>query len=543
MGAFRKLKNLLAKKTKKREQPFKEPQTHPLQMNHVYTREELQSLKVDTSLKINLSHIDTILGHNVDYVKRTFVLGEEQPVKAALIYMDSMIKPNMLDDDIVRPLLEPRVKHGSGQELLRVLNNGGLISRAETAQADHFQTIISDVLFGEVVLFVDGFPRAFIFSCKEMKTRSIPEPSYENAVRGPRDAFVENITVNINLIRKRLVTPNLVMERHKLGRISSTHIALSYIKGLASEGLIAEVRKRLTRIDIDAVLESSYLEQLMQDSPYSPFPQLRVTERPDAVVGDLLEGRVAIITDNTSFVLTAPGELAAQLVSPEDYYNKFYVATSIRLLRLFTFLAALTLPSFYIAITNFHQEMIPTTLFISIAAARQGVPFPGIAEALLMEIMFEVLREATIRLPSNFAQVVSIVGALIIGQAAVQANLVSPLMIIVVATTGIASFAIPQYSLGLTIRLLRFPLMICAALLGLFGLMTFLLAILLHLCSLRSFGVPYLSPLAPLNPESLKDSLVKAPLWSITKRPSELVQRNVRRIGRNLRPGPPESRN
>ncbi|MCL5290881.1 MAG: spore germination protein [Bacillota bacterium] len=460
---------------------------------------------------------------------------------AAIIYLDGLINPAILDADIMKPLLEPQLKDTSGQELLNVLNNGGLISRAQLDKVNHFEALVPKVLIGEVALFLDGFPQAFIISCKGYKTRSIPEPTYENAVRGPREAFVETLSVNIGLIRKRLITPNLVVENIKLGKISSTNVAIAYIKGLASEGLVAEVRKRLTRIEIDAVLESHYLEQLIQDSPYSPFPQLRVTERPDAVAGALLEGRVAILTDNTPSVLTAPGELAAQLAAAEDYYSNFYFATLIRWLRLLTFLIALTLPSFYIAITNFHQEMIPTTLFISIAAARQGVPFPGVVEAVAMEVMFEVLREATIRLPANFAQVVSIVGALVIGQAAVQANLVSPLMIIVVAITGIASFTIPQYSLGLTIRLLRFPLMLSAALLGLFGVMTVLLALLLHLCSLRSFGVPYLTPLTPFNREAIKDSLLyKSPLWSLTRHPSELVQRNTRRIGKKQRPGPPD---
>ncbi|AEG58407.1 spore germination protein [Desulforamulus ruminis] len=505
----------------------------------IYTQEELASTEIVPSLQKNLDQMTRILGKNVDFVKRTFFLGQEQPLEAAVIYIDNLIDPPLLDREIMSPLLEPPLNQRSGVHLLKVLTEGGLISRAEIKQYTAFDDIISSLLTGEVILLVDSFPRAFAISCKGYKMRDIPQPSLENSVRGPRDAFIEGLPVNIGLIRKRLASPNLVVETLKIGKVSNTTVALLYIKTIASEGLVAEVRKRLERIDIDVVLESGYLEHFIKDSPYSPFPQMLVTERPDRVVGNLAEGKVAVLTDNTPLALVVPGELLSLLQHPEDYYVNFYFATLIRWLRYLAFLAALTLPSLYIAITNFHQEMIPTTLFISIAAARQGVPFPAFLEALLMEAAFETLREAGIRLPGPIGQAVSIVGALVIGQAAVQANIVSPLMVIVVAFTGIATFTIPQYNFGITIRMLRFPLMISAAFLGLFGVMIGLLAILLHLCSLRSFGVPYLSPLAPFNWQGLKDTLIVAPHWTRSKRPAELVQQNNQLMGRNLKPRPP----
>lgn len=536
MGLIKKFKMLLASKNHSGQ-----PQENSeLDLSSVYTKEELSRISVTDSLQKNVEFISKVLGHNADFVKRSFLLGQEQPLAAALIYMDGLINPAILDGQIMKPLLEPLLKESSGPTLLKLLNNGGLISRAEMRQFSTFDDVIAMVLTGEVILLVDGFPQAIIISCKGYKMRSIPEPVIENSVRGPREAFIESVSVNISLLRKRLASPNLVVKNMKVGKISSTNVAIAFLKGVASDGLVEEVQYRLNRIELDIVLESGYIEQFIQDHPYSPFPQVIVTERPDKVVGCLAEGRVAILTDNTPLVIVVPGEFLSLLQASEDYYHNFYFSTFTRWLRYAAFLAALVLPSLYIAITNFHQEMIPTTLLISMSAARQGVPFPAFLEALIMEVAFETLREAGIRLPAPVGQAVSIVGALIIGQAAVQANIVSPLMIIVVAFTGIATFTIPQFSLGITVRMLRFPLMLSAVFLGLFGVIVFMLALLLHLCSLRSFGVPYLTPFSPLNLQGLKDTLIMAPHWSKRLRPLELVQHHTRSVGNNQKPEPPK---
>lgn len=537
MGLLKKLKFLLRSKTGGLNHGNKYPD---ITLNNVYTKDELKELSITSSLDQNLKHVEKILGHNADFVKRPFLIGHEQPLAAVLIYMDGLINPSILDEQILSPLLNPNPKNNTGSTMLKLLNSGGLISRAEMHQFSNFEDLVSLILTGEVALLVEGFPKAFVISCKGHKMRAIPEPLVENAVRGPREAFIETLSVNVSLIRKRLVTPNLVVENMKIGNVSSTNVSIVYLKGIVSQDLVEEVRQRLQGIDIDIILESGYIEQLIQDHPYSPFPQVLVSERPDKVAGCLAEGRVAILTDNTPLALIVPGEFISLLQVSEDYYYKFYFPSLLRLLRFAAFLVGLVLPSLYIAITNFHQEMVPTTLLISIAAARQGVPFPAFIEALLMEIAFEVLREAGIRLPAPVGQAVSIVGALIIGQAAVQANIVSPLMVIVVAFTGIATFTIPQFGLGISVRMLRFPLMISAAFLGLFGVMVGLLAILLHVCSLRSFGVPYLSPLAPFNLQAFKDTLVVAPHWSRNKRPAQLVQYNDQLSGKNQKPHPPE---
>lgn len=341
--------------------------------------------------------------------------------------------------------------------------------------------------------------------------RQVSTPQAENAVRGPRNSFIEDLESNFRMLQKHLPAPDLTREDLTLGRVSPTAVAMLYLRERARPELVDEVRSRLEKINVVAVLESGYIEHFIQDSPASPFPQVLITERPDRVCIALLEGRVAIFVDNTPFVLVVPGELLCLLQAADDYYNKRHFNILIKLLRYLALIASLLLPSLYIAITSFHQDMIPSELLINIAAARQGVPFPAILEALLMEVTFESLREAGIRLPTVVGQTVSIVGALVIGQAAIQAGLVSPLMVIIVAFTGIASFTVPQYPLGQAIRTLRFPLMLTAGILGLFGVMLSLLAILLHLCALRSFGVPYLSPLTPLQPVQLSAATTLPP--------------------------------
>jgi spore germination protein KA len=298
----------------------------------------------------------------------------------------------------------------------------------------------------------------------------------------------------------------------------------------------------VTRIDIDAVLESNYLEEFMEDSPWSPFPQLNATERPDKVAAGLLSGQVAVLVDNTPFALIMPVTFPQFLQATEDYYDGFYFATFNRIMRFIALNIALLLPSLYIAIVTFHQEMLPTPLLFSLAAGRENTPFPAFIEALLMEVIFEILREAGVRLPRPIGQATSIVGALVIGQAAVNAGLVSPAMVIVVALTALASFLIPTPSGGFTIRMLRFPIMFMAASLGLFVIMATLMAILIHLCSLRSFGVPYLAPLVPFDRYSLKDTFIRVPRWLSTTRPTFISRQEPVRQDRGQKPRPPRKK-
>lgn len=303
-------------------------------------------------------------------------------------------------------------------------------------------------------------------------------------------------------------------------------------------GLIEEVTKRIERIEVDGITGGGQLEELLQDNPYSPFSGIDTTERPDRLVAALLEGRGALIFDNTPYSLLFPSTLTSQMQSPEDYYNRFWFASFVRILRWAALLWAVVGPSFYIAVTSFHQELIPTALLSTIATTREAVPFPAFLEALLMELTFEILREAGIRLPKPFGQTIGIVGAVVIGSAAVSAGLVSSPMVVIVAMTAIASYTIPSLTLGNNIRVLRFPLMILAAFLGLFGIMAGVVFFTFHLCSLRTFGIPFLSPLAPLSIEDMKDTFIRVPNWKMVLRPKLIGYANPHRKPNNLKPQP-----
>ncbi|GAB6180500.1 spore germination protein [Desulfotomaculum defluvii] len=495
-----------------------------------YTEQELEDICLTSCLEENLSLLKEMVGANVDFVTRRINIGRSEIRPAAMLFFDNLIDPDILDQHIVRPLVLEAYSSGlhNGPEIIEQVRSGNLITRAEIKAIKNFRDIIEGLLIGEVLLLIEGMENGLLINSKGYKSRSISEPDAEPVVRGPRDAFVETISINISLIRRRILSPNLVIESLQIGKVTRTKVCLAYIKGICHPELVKEVQSRLSRINIDSILESGYLEDFIKDNPYSPFPLIGVTERPDRATAAMLEGRVVIFTDNTPMALIAPGEFFSLMQAAEDYYNKFVFSTLIRLLRYIGFTMALLLPASYIAISTYHQEMIPTQLLVSIMAARSGVPVPAFLEALLMEFAFELLREAGVRLPRPLGQAVSIVGALVIGQAAVQAGIVSPLMVIVVAVTGIANFTIPQINISLAVRTLRFPLMFLAAFLGLFGLMTGIIVILLHLFSLRSFGVPYMSPISPFKPGDLKDTLVRAPMWAMVNRPTQTTSASQR---------------
>lgn len=503
--------------------------------------EDLKNKQVSVSLDENLKFLEKIFKSNIDAVFREFNLGPGRKENAFLVYLKSLTDEARISEDILKPLMlaEKMATLERLDELPEVAGKTILTAAEVRLKAQDMHSVVREVLCGGTAVFVQGCRVAMVAGLKQWPQRPVEKSDVESTVRGPKESFTETIGVNTSLVRRRLRTPNLVLEGLNLGRMTNTPVCIAYLKGVVSPDLLTEVRRRIGRIDIDGVLESGYIEELVQDDPYSPFPQLAYTERPDRVVAALLQGRVCVFTDGTPMVLYLPATLDTMLQNPEDYYERFYVASAIRILRFSAVLMALLLPSFYVAVVTFHQEMIPTQLLISIAASREGTPFPAVVEAVLMEITFEALREAGLRLPRAVGQAISIVGGLVIGQAAVQAGIVSSLMVIVVAVTGIASFMLPSYSLALTIRLIRFPLMLLAATLGLFGVMTGVLAILIHLAGLRSFGVPYLAPLAPLKVADLKDYMIRAPWWAMGRRPSETVKKNVRRMAPDLKPHPP----
>ena len=340
-------------------------------------------------------------------------------------------------------------------------------------------------------------------------------------------------------LRNKIKHPALKIESIRGGVYTNTGVVMAYLQGIVNPELVEEARRRLERvIHVDGIWESGVIEELIEDNPFSPFPQVEITERPDKAAAQLISGRVVIMMDGSPNVLIVPTIFWQFIQASDDFYQRL-IGFALRPARVIALLLTLFLPSFYVALTTYHREMIPLSLLMAISAAREGVPFPAFVEAFIMEGIFEFLREAGLRLPMQIGQALSIVGALVLGQAAIQANLVSPAMVIVVATTAVMSFMIPAFHFSVSLRLLRFVVLIFAATLGFFGMLLMAVFLLTHVVSLRSFGVPYLSPLAPLNLDDLKDVLLRLPVWSHKYRPLILRPQDIKRQDEGLKPVKP----
>ncbi|OAS15742.1 spore germination protein [Paenibacillus oryzisoli] len=456
-----------------------------------------------------------------------------------IIYFETLVDEVLIDDYVLKPM----VAHSDKQEQVVIEKTDALddhiISTGLTCVTSKISEIVKQVLKGQAAVLTTGNCDAMLVKVNSKSHRSLEEPSSEPVIRGPRDGFIENLSTNIGLIRSRIKSSRLKMECFTIGELTLTEVVITYIAGIASEGVIEEVRDRISRIRIDGIIDSGYVEEFIEDSPYSPFPLVHSTERPDVVAAELLEGKIAIIVDTSPFVLIVPMTFWTGLQASEDYYIRWPIATFVRWIRFLFISIAILAPPLYVAITTFNQEMIPTNLVLSIASSREPVPLPAVIEAFIMEIIFEALREAGIRLPKQIGQAISIVGALVIGQAAVLAGIISAPVVIIVSITGIAAFTIPRYSFANGIRLLRFPMLFLAGTLGLYGIVVGLIGIVLHITSLRSFGVPYFTPAAPMNWSDLKDVIIRAPIWAKTLRPQSTGSNNPdsEPAGQKPRPG------
>ncbi|MEF3303056.1 spore germination protein [Paenibacillus sp. GYB003] len=491
----------------------------------------LEQFPLTADLETNLSAIRSTFGDSDDLVIRRFLVAQGE-MKAAIVYFDGLSDKETQNENIIAPLMssERLPVKGDGQTSVNEWLEKTGIPVGETSRTDRLNELVRTVLSGDSALLLDCVNTAILLNTKGWERRGIDEPRTESVVRGPRDGFTETLCINTAQIRRRLKDPNLRIRHMTVGMRTNTDIAVAYVEGVAHPQIVDEVTSRLRAIEIDAALESGYLEQLIEDSHWTPFPLIQNTERPDKATANLLEGKVVILCDGTPFALIAPAVFSQFYHSPEDYYERFLIGTLIRLIRVISMVMALLLPSLYIAFSSFHPEMIPSRLVIAMAAGRSTVPFPSIVEAFLMEVTMEILREASVRLPGPIGPTIGIVGALVVGQAAVQAGIVSPIMVIIVALTTIGSFAAPSYSAAIALRMLRFPMMVAAAMFGLYGIMLLLILIIIHLCSLKSFGVPYLSPLTPSRFGDLKDAFVRAPLHWMKKRPTFLKTVDKRRI-------------
>lgn len=410
--------------------------------------------------------------------------------------------------------------------------------------AENIQEINNSIGNGMAVVIIEGFRNGFVVDVMEFQERSIDKSDYEPSIIGPQAAFIESLDKNLGLVRRRLKSPRVKILGMELGVISKTKIAILYVHGIGKHEYVEEMQKRLTRIQIDGVLSTNHIAELIEDAPTSLFPTVQVTERPDRVAFALLEGRISVMVDGDPMAILAPVTLASLMNVSEDYSQRSIIASFLRLLRYFTFWCSLFMSSLFVAFLTFHQEMIPTILLHNILITREGVPFPPFVEILILEFSFEVLREAGVRLPRLIGQSVSIIGALVIGEAAVSAGLVSPLAVIVTALSGIASFSTPNYFLANTIRFLRFPFIVMAGFIGLYGIGIIFLMLLTHLVSLRSFGVPYMSPFAPFNRTEMKDTLIRAPWRKLNWRAKTFEPVDMKRgINQRPRPNPNQKEN
>lgn len=417
-----------------------------------------------------------------------------------LVYVEGLVDSSRLDLVILGPL-----SSSSLQELPSILSH--------FQQQVEVNAVIQSVLIGKTAIIIEGLHSVYIADLVNFKQRAILEPGMETSIRGPKEGFTESLATNTSLLRRKIVHPGLKIENYEMGSITNTRMVLCYMEGLVNESILLEARQRINKAKDHTrfILDSSYLEEMIEGNSYSLFPQIMNTERPDSVAACLLEGKVAVIVDGSPNALVLPMTFWSGFQAAEDHYERFIYVTAVRGIRMLLVLLSLMLPSLYVALTTFHPQMIPLYLMMSIAAAREGIPFPTVVETLLMEIMFEGLREAGLRLPKAIGSTISIVGALVIGEAAVQAGFISAPIVMIVAGTGIASFSFPRYSLGLPFRLLRFPFLFLAGLLGLFGVAICTIFILIHMLMLSSFGVPYLSPVAPFESRVLKDTLLRLP--------------------------------
>ncbi|GMQ62720.1 spore germination protein [Vallitalea maricola] len=483
--------------------------------------------KISTDLQSNLKYIKKQFGNSHDIIYRELNIGCKITIPAVVISINGLVNQRLLDYDLLKRVMHIEIK--LKEDFMEYIEKS-VITMVDIKTIDSMNDLFDGILSGESVMLIEGYNTAFKMDTRDWKDRGVNQPIIGSVVRGPREGFTETLLTNTALIRRRIKTPRLIFDKINCGQYTKTDIVIAYIKGIANDKIVNEVKNRISKIDIDGILDSGYIEQLIEDEPFSLFPTIGNTEKPDQAAGKLLEGRIVILVDGSPIVLTLPFLFLENIQTSEDYYTRPWYATFTRLIRVLSIIIVVFLPGFYISAQTYNQEMLPTHLFITMAATKEGVPFPAFIEILIMSILFEVLKEAGVRMPRHIGQALSIVGALVLGEAAVGAGFVSNPAVMITALTGIATFVI--YSLNDSITILRFAFMILGAAGGLFGMLIGTIFLLLHLVSIRSFGAPYMSPMGPRNNKDMKDTLIREPLWMMNSR-SEVISKNTNKSSTN----------
>ncbi|AGK98293.1 spore germination protein [Clostridium pasteurianum] len=479
---------------------------------------DYKNIQVSVKLNKNVENIKKILDKFPDLIMREIKIANNPKHGAVFFYINKMVNINIMEEVVIKKLISRNeyspydISNPEYFKYILGINDKDILSSMDK--------IINKILDGKVVLFIDEIDKAIVIDLKNIPSRNIEEPVVETVIRGPREGFTENISTDIVLIREKIKSPNLKIEQFILGRETKTDVAIMYLSNIVNIKIVNELKERINQIDVDALFVTNTIKEYIEDDPITKFPTIFSTERPDVIVAKLLGGRIAIFANGTPVVLTVPAIFTEFLISTEDFYVSYIYATFNRYIRYLGFAFSILLPGLFVAIITFHQEVIPTSLLISLIKARSAVPYSSLFESFLMLTVYELVREAGVRMPRAVGQAISTVGALILGQAAVQAGLASTAMVIVIATTSIAAFTIPSTNMYTATILPRFIFLFLGGSLGLLGLITGVIIFLLKLISIRSFGVPYMEPLAPFVKSEFGDLIMRRPIWSKTKRSS-----------------------
>ena len=496
---------------------------------------------LSSSLRANLEQVNESFAPSTGLKIRHFSLGGDNQLPVALVYFEELIDEDSLVSSVIqplmvwaRPVLGPESQESDLAE--RILNQ--LLPTEESLMIDSLNELTDNVLNGNCILLTEGSSRAISVELTGWPKRQVEEPSAEVLLRGPRDGFTENLQDNLGLIRRRIKSPQLAVHSFELGTRTKTETAILHMEDLAPENVVQEVHRRVEAIDVDKIVSGRQVQQLITDHPYSLLPTIRSTERPDVIASELLEGRVIVLIDTDPFVLLLPYEFFTIFATAEAHNLHFALSTVLRSCGMISFWLSIFITAFYVALTSYHQELVPFPLLMNFAVAQAGVPFPVAFSALGVEAVLEILREAGARLPRPIGQAVSIVGAIVLGQAAIQAGIIPPGLVIAAASATIFSFAVPDYEATTTFRLFRYPIIIMAGALGLFGTALTLIVIIFHLCSLKSFGVPYVALFTPGRVSELAEKQLAVP-YQIRRPIRPGGGRDRRRQGQSPRPRDP----
>ena len=471
---------------------------------------------IHKKIRYNKEYLLKAFNHSADFVAYEFETLSK--VKMMACYIEGIIDKNMFDRDILRYLILNVEKPEDTKKYILSSNVNEIYDIDESIDA---------IVRGKVVLFVEGIKKGYTVELSKWDKRSVEQPQSEAVVRGPKEGFIEDIAVNKVLLRRRVRNNNLVFEDFYLGKQTRTNVSLAYIKGIVNEDVLKELKERLSRIDVDSILESEYIEEFIEDSPWSLISTISETEKPDITAAKLLEGRIAILTDGTPHVLIVPRILSEGLMSSEDYYVKPHLGSFLRIMRIVSLFITIYLPGVFVSLMLYHQEMIPTVLLISAAGGRAGVPLPITIEVILMIVTLELTKESTLRLPKNVGTTVNIVGALVLGQAAVEAGLISAVTVILVSITALCEFIVPQLTRGIIIY--RLLVTLAGGFFGMYGVTCAFIIITTQIISLESFGIPFAWPLAPRDRTGLKDALIRFHIKHLIYRPRAIARKNIKR--------------